>query len=110
MDTFIRSKYEKKKYIALEWTPSKPPDLPQGWAEKQKKDIRSIVLPSRASNSPIDGVKANNVPQSNVPEPTKSSQENTSPTLNSSVKAQIPKAATTSAAFDLLGLNSTNTE
>ena len=31
MDTFIRSKYEKKKYIALEWTPSKPPDLPQGW-------------------------------------------------------------------------------
>ena len=40
-------------------------------AEKQKKDIRSIVLPSRASNSPNDGVKANNVPQSNVPEPTK---------------------------------------
>jgi len=115
MDTFIRSKYEKKKYIALEWTPSKPPDLPQGWAEiieaeKQKKDIRSIVLPSRASNSPNDGVKANNAPQSNVPEPTKSSKENTSPTLNSSVKAQIPKAATTSAAFDLLGLNSTNTE
>ena len=33
MDTFIRNKYEKKKYIALEWTPSKPPDLPQGWYE-----------------------------------------------------------------------------
>ena len=31
MDAFIRNKYEKKKYIALEWTPSKPPDLPQGW-------------------------------------------------------------------------------
>ena len=31
MDTLIRAKYEKKKYIALEWQPTKPPDFPHGW-------------------------------------------------------------------------------
>merc|ERR1719147_456159 len=49
--TVIRNKYEKKKYIAREWKPTPPPDLPIGWAEiieaeKQKKDIRSVKLPS----------------------------------------------------------------
>ena len=57
LDTFIRAKYEKKKYVAREWVPQKAPDLPEGWtalieAEKAKKDIRNIVLPShtKASN------------------------------------------------------------
>ena len=45
LDVFIRAKYEKKKYIAREWVPTKAPELPEGWtalieAEKQKKDIR----------------------------------------------------------------------
>ena len=31
MEGFIRNKYEKKKYVALEWKPTQPPDLPQGW-------------------------------------------------------------------------------
>ena len=56
LDVFIRAKYEKKKYIAREWVPTKAPELPDGWtalieAEKQKKDIRSIVLPSHTNNS-----------------------------------------------------------
>ena len=56
LDVFIRAKYEKKKYIAREWVPTKAPELPDGWtalieAEKQKKDIRSIVLPSHSNNS-----------------------------------------------------------
>merc|ERR1719188_2939256 len=50
--------YEKKKYIAKEYVPEKPPEFPEGWyelieAEKQKKDIRKIVLPSHnASTKP----------------------------------------------------------
>ena len=56
LEVFIRAKYEKKKYIAREWVPTKAPELPDGWtalieAEKQKKDIRSIVLPSHSNNS-----------------------------------------------------------
>jgi len=110
MDTFIRGKYEKKKYIALEWTPTKPPDLPQGWAEiieaeKQKKDIRSIVLPSRASNTTNDASKTSSKLESNVPEKSTSANENSSATANTSVKAQLPSTSQNSAAFDLLGLN-----
>jgi len=113
MDTFIRGKYEKKKYIALEWTPTKPPDLPQGWAEiieaeKQKKDIRSIVLPSRASNTSKDSALTSSTPDRNVPEKSKSANDNSSSTTSSSVKAQLPSASQNSAAFDLLGLNSGN--
>ena len=47
---------EKKKYIAREWVPTKAPELPEGWsalieAEKAKKDIRSIVLPSHTNTN-----------------------------------------------------------
>lgn len=31
MEAFIRQKYEKKKYIAAEWTNPKPPDFPAKW-------------------------------------------------------------------------------
>lgn len=31
LEQFIRAKYEKKKYIAKEYVPSKPPELPEGW-------------------------------------------------------------------------------
>ena len=64
LDTFIRAKYEKKKYIAREYIPQKAPDLPDGWtalieAEKAKKDIRNIVLPShtKASSNSDDSAK-----------------------------------------------------
>ncbi len=64
LETFIRAKYEKKKYIAREWVPTSPPELPEGWtalieAEKQKKDIRSIVLPSHTSDEDLKN-SANN--------------------------------------------------
>jgi len=113
MDTFIRNKYEKKKYIALEWTPTKPPDLPQGWAEiieaeKQKKDIRSIVLPSRASNPSTESVKTTSAVKSNVPEKSKSANGNSSPITVAASKAQPAATTQSSAAFDLLGLNSGN--
>ena len=40
-------------------------------AEKQKKDIRSIVLPSRASNPSTESVKTTSAVKSNVPEKSK---------------------------------------
>ena len=55
--------YEKscitlKSFSFREWVPAKALELPEGWtalieAEKQKKDIRSIVLPSHTSNEDI---------------------------------------------------------
>lgn len=55
MDTFIRGKYEKKKYIALEWTPTKPPDLPQGCANDNSSATTNssakAQLPSASQNS-----------------------------------------------------------
>ena len=52
----MNSLIEKKKYIAREWVPTKAPELPEGWsalieAEKAKKDIRSIVLPSHTNTN-----------------------------------------------------------
>ena len=62
--TFFCDKYVKKKYIAREYIPQKAPDLPDGWtalieAEKAKKDIRNIVLPShtKASSNSDDSAK-----------------------------------------------------
>ena len=56
LESFIRDKYEKKKYLAREWVPSKPPDLPQGWdglieAEKlaKHKDFKKLALPAATS-------------------------------------------------------------
>ena len=45
-------------FFFREWVPAKAPDLPEGWtalieAEKQKKDIRSIVLPSHTNTDEI---------------------------------------------------------
>ena len=62
LDTFIRAKYEKKKYIAREYIPQKAPDLPDGWtalieAEKAKKDIRNIVLPSHTKADSDESAK-----------------------------------------------------
>lgn len=56
LEIFIRAKYEKKKYIAREWVPTRAPDYPVGWnelieAEKQKKDLRSVVLPTSSKQS-----------------------------------------------------------
>jgi stromal membrane-associated protein len=31
LEVFIRAKYEKKKYIAREWVPTRAPEYPAGW-------------------------------------------------------------------------------
>ena len=63
LDQFIRAKYEKKKYIAKEYVPQNPPQLPEGWyelieAEKMKKDLRKIVLPSHNAQAKTEPQEA----------------------------------------------------
>jgi len=60
VESFIRQKYEKKKFAAKDWTPSKPPDFPVGWDEaaqaehpaKNKPEVansKKIILPTPPS-------------------------------------------------------------
>ena len=100
LEQFIRAKYEKKKYIAKEYVPSKPPDFPEGWhqlieAEKQKKDIRKLVLPTHTHTS-----------AAKAPTPT---EETARPKVDKSpqvggAKKVAPPVVPKSAADDLLGL------
>ena len=60
MEAFIRQKYEKKKYIAAEWVPSKPPEFPVGWNEAgptpdKKPEFKKLQLPpkSTSASSPV---------------------------------------------------------
>ena len=53
MEAFIRQKYEKKKYIAAEWTNPKPPDFPANWdtagtaaQEIKKPEFKKLNIPS----------------------------------------------------------------
>jgi len=116
LDVFIRAKYEKKKYIAREWVPAKAPELPEGWtalieAEKQKKDIRSIVLPShtntdeivkRERQSPKEVSKKTN--SSTTPSATSAAPAVTSATENK--KTPVPAVAKPlESDFDLLSLS-----
>merc|ERR1711953_364751 len=105
LDVFIRAKYEKKKYIAREWVPTKAPELPEGWtalieAEKQKKDIRSIVLPSHTKDSKEEIVKRERqspkevAKKSDVKSPKIMETKTSKPSLDSE--------------FDLLSLNEPN--
>ena len=60
MEAFIRQKYEKKKYIAAEWVPTKPPDFPEGWndaspTQDKKPEFKKLQLPPKAApaSSPV---------------------------------------------------------
>eukprot|EP00095_Tigriopus_kingsejongensis_P002130 maker-scaffold2770_size12482-snap-gene-0.4 protein:Tk02130 transcript:maker-scaffold2770_size12482-snap-gene-0.4-mRNA-1 annotation:"stromal membrane-associated protein 1 isoform x2" len=114
MEQLIRAKYEKKKYIAHEYVPSQPPDFPEGWyqlieAEKQKKDIRKLVLPAHThqvvASSPAKVALPNETAR---PKPT--AEKSPKP-----VAVKVPTPQVASAQEDLLGLglgppiNATNT-
>ena len=56
MEAFIRQKYEKKKYIAAEWVPTKPPDFPVGWndsgpVQEKKPEFKKLQLPPKISSA-----------------------------------------------------------
>jgi len=116
LDVFIRAKYEKKKYIAREWVPAKAPDLPEGWtalieAEKQKKDIRSIVLPSHTNTDEI--VKRERQSPKEVSKKTNSSTSPSAAKSAPAVTSATEKKSSTAPAvakplesdFDLLSLS-----
>jgi len=106
LDTFIRAKYEKKKYIAREYIPQKAPDLPDGWtalieAEKAKKDIRNIVLPSHTKADSDESAKRERQSPKDIVN--KSTTSSTSPPKKASSAAA--EKATLNSNFDLLSLN-----
>jgi len=54
VESFIRQKYEKKKFIAAEWVATKPPDVPVGWEDAggldtKKVEFKKLQLPARGS-------------------------------------------------------------
>jgi len=103
LESFIREKYEKKKYLAREWVPSKPPDLPQGWGElieeeKQvkNKDYKKLALPPVSRGTSPSNEKKSETKTSSSPAP-------------SSLTVSLPPettSATSSLDTDLLGLSS----
>lgn len=108
LEAFIRGKYEKKKYIAREWVPTKPPDLPEGWtalieAEKQKKDIRSLVLPSHTKTEEIASMAKRERQSPKSPKEVASSKPSIGPKPQPKSPKAEPKAV--ESAFDLLSLN-----
>ena len=102
VEAFIRQKYEKKKYIAAEWVPSKPPDFPVGWDEAgtgnqvdKKPEFKKLSVPtSKPAAAPS-------------PEPVKTSQP--APVkpvkqVQQQVTSSVTRSASSSLASDLLGL------
>jgi len=121
MEAFIRQKYEKKKYIAAEWVPTKPPEFPEGWNEagstqEKKPEFKKLQLPPKSApaSSPVSKSSS---PRPEVPSQAKPSPAPpvTSSSLEcdllglslSSAPAPAPAPAfTSSASSDLFGINS----
>ena len=71
MEAFIRQKYEKKKYIAAEWVPSKPPEVPAGWDEagptqEKKPEFKKLQLPPKTSSSSSPVTKSSTSPRPEI--------------------------------------------
>jgi len=100
MEAFIRNKYEKKKFIAKEWVPTKPPDLPVGWdklieQERLPKDAAKKMTVQNNNNN-IAAVSANKKPV-----------EASKPVATSSPAPSATATSTAPTTTDLLGLTST---
>jgi len=135
VESFIRQKYEKKKFLATEWVPTKPPDVPVGWEDAGSQDLKKVEFkklqlpvrgggasPTPVSTSPrIDSRPVKTVSPAaltvSLPPPTTSTITPVSSTVTdllglslgtpapSLPPAQPPPPSTTSST-DLLGLNS----
>eukprot|EP00092_Neocalanus_flemingeri_P065660 GFUD01079881.1.p1 GENE.GFUD01079881.1~~GFUD01079881.1.p1 ORF type:complete len:448 (-),score=138.11 GFUD01079881.1:277-1620(-) len=133
VESFVRQKYEKRKFIAAEWVPTKPPDVPVGWEDAgpadKKIEFKKLQLPARSSGgtSPVNTsprVEAKTV-ASTAPAPlivslppasttTTSASTTVTDLLGLSLGTATPaqpqpptnSSTTTSSSQDLLGLNS----
>lgn len=104
VESFIRQKYEKKKFLAAEWVPTKPPDVPLGWDEvgppdSKKVEFKKLQLPARSSGgtSPV-----NTSPRVEA--------KSVASTVPATLTVSLPPAATTTTTTstivtDLLGLS-----
>ena len=129
VESYIRQKYEKKKFIAAEWVATKPPDVPVGWddaggPDTKKVEFKKLQLPARGSGgtSPVrtsPRVEAKTVVSTapaplvvSLPPVTATTTSSASSTvtdllglsLSSATPAQPPPPS--SSTQDLLGLNS----
>lgn len=132
VESFIRQKYEKKKFIAAEWVATKPPDVPAGWEdagglETKKVEFKKLQLPARggraspattASTSPRmetkTAVTSSPAPLTvSLPPVTATTTSSASSTVTdllglsmSSATPAQPPPPSSSSSQDLLGLNS----
>ena len=135
VESFVRQKYEKKKFIATEWVPTKPPDVPVGWEEAgsqelKKVEFKKLQLPSRGGGTSPTPVNISPRVESkttktvtpaaltvSLPPPTTSTTTPASSTvtdlLGLSLESTVPSLSpaqppppSTSSSADLLGLNS----
>jgi len=130
MEAFIRQKYEKRKYIAAEWSSPATPEFPAGWdeaatpaqAHDRKPEFKKLTVPAAASAKPAAAAspKPAQVPVKQPPAqppPVKAaaagSVARSASTLDTDLlglslgAAASPSAVTSSSsANDLLGLNS----
>ncbi|GJQ80160.1 hypothetical protein Trydic_g23738 [Trypoxylus dichotomus] len=103
LETFIRAKYEHKKYIAREWV---PPPLPKvNWEkeieeeiEKQKRKKKTVVEKKNLGNVEVPQLPK---PKNPSPKPGRASSSSTTSTANST---QATPVADNKQTTDLLGL------
>ncbi|CAM6031502.1 unnamed protein product, partial [Sphagnum compactum] len=118
LESFIRAKYEQKKYIAKEWVPQPPPKI--DW-EKEIEDEEKLKKKKKAASNASTGVPIA------IPPPTSGEKKNTN--ISNSKTATIPpplpkisnlnspksnrperKSTSSNGSSDLLGLNTSSTE
>jgi len=101
VETFIRQKYEKKKFIAAEWVATKPPEVPVGWDEVgggdlKKVEFKKLTLPTRSQPNVSPKPEA----KTTVSSSTASLTVSLPPVISSSTPATVAASTVT----DLLGL------
>lgn len=106
LETFIRAKYEHKKYIAREWV---PPPLPKvNWEkeieeeiEKQKRKKKTVVEKKSMGNVEVPQLPK---PKNPSPKPGRASSSSSSSTVANTSSLQTTSASDNKQTTDLLGL------
>jgi len=112
LEQFIRSKYEKKKYLMKDWVATKPPDLPEGWQtliEQEKigksRDGKPQMNLPPSTNTPSAAKQQVNLPTSKssgrINSTSRASSGQTQVSTSTSSKVTTSAAAISS--VDLLG-------
>ncbi|KAK6179425.1 hypothetical protein SNE40_011788 [Patella caerulea] len=99
LESFIRAKYEHKKYIAKEWVPPKP-TVPKDWVEDDKEKKKPKSKPSSSS------IQLNAAPRSTTSAKVEKKAANADSQSKLIEKKSPPsRPAVTGAAADLMGLD-----